>query len=184
MVAADGSGTVSPLQVEGLGPSTPRGENTMAETQSAVRLREYETLFLVRAEMTDDQVDKLKERARGIVNREGGKLIRFTVTGKKKTAFPVEKAGRAIYVHAHFLGGSGVVAELERNLRNIDDVTRFLTIKLGDEVDPETRPVQEDVKVAGDADENRPLVPGATEGEHRSAAAIDDSSEEGASDEA
>jgi hypothetical protein len=43
-----------------VGPSTPRGENTMAETQTAARLREYETMFLVRPELTDDLVDRLK----------------------------------------------------------------------------------------------------------------------------
>jgi small subunit ribosomal protein S6 len=125
----------------------------MAETQTAVRLREYETMFLVRPELTDDLVDRLKERVRGIVGREGGKLLRFTVTGKKKTSFPVEKGTRAIYVHAHYLGGSNLVAEVERNLRNLDEVTRFISVKLGEDVDPETRPVLEDVKVAGDADE-------------------------------
>jgi small subunit ribosomal protein S6 len=133
----------------------------MAETQAAQRLREYETIFLVRPDLTDDNVDKLKERVRGIVTREGGKVIRFTVWGKKKTMYAVAKAPRAIYVHTHFLGSSKLVAEVERNLRNIDEVTRYLSVKLGEDVDPETRPVLEDVKMSGDADESaRP--PGAT----------------------
>jgi small subunit ribosomal protein S6 len=132
----------------------------MAETQAAQRLREYETIFLVRPDLTDDSVDKLKERVRGIVAREGGKVIRFTVWGKKKTMYPVAKAPRAIYVHTHFLGSSKLVAEVERNLRNIDEVTRYLSVKLADEVDPDSRPVLEDVKMSGDADET--ARPGAT----------------------
>ncbi|HLL06410.1 MAG TPA: 30S ribosomal protein S6 [Myxococcaceae bacterium] len=128
----------------------------MAETQAAVRLREYETIFLVKPELTDDNVDRIKERVRGIVSREGGKVIRFTVWGKKKTLYPVGKQPRAIYVHTHFLGNSKLVAEVERNLRNIDEVTRYLSVKIADEVDPESRPVLEDVKMAGDVDETRP----------------------------
>ena len=128
----------------------------MAETQAAKRLREYETIFLVKPDLTDDNVDKLKERVRGIVGREGGKVLRFTVWGKKKTAFPIAKQPRAIYVHASYLGGTGLVAELERNLRNYDEVTRFLSTKLADEVDPESRPVLEDLKLAGDVEETRP----------------------------
>jgi small subunit ribosomal protein S6 len=135
----------------------------MAETQAAKRLREYETIFLVKPDLTDDTVDKLKERVRGIVGREGGKILRFTVWGKKKTAFPIAKQPRAIYVHASYLGGSGVVAELERNLRNYDEVTRFLSTKLADEVDPETRPVLEDLKLAGDVEETRPGAPAGIE---------------------
>jgi small subunit ribosomal protein S6 len=143
----------------------------MAETQAALRLREYETIFLVKPELTDDNVDRLKERVRGIVSREGGKVIRFTVWGKKKTLYPVAKQPRAIYVHTHYLGNSKMVAEVERNLRNIDEVTRYLSVKIADEVDPESRPVLEDVKMAGDVDEMRPGAAQEREGGFRSEAA-------------
>jgi small subunit ribosomal protein S6 len=131
----------------------------MAETQAAKRLREYETIFLVKSDLTDDNVDRLKERVRGIVSREGGKVIRFTVWGKKKTLYPIAKQPRAIYVQTHYLGDSKLVAEVERNLRNIDEVTRYLSVKIADEVDPESRPVLEDVKMAGDVEETRPGAP-------------------------
>ncbi|MHB8874013.1 MAG: 30S ribosomal protein S6 [Myxococcaceae bacterium] len=139
----------------------------MAETQAAKRLREYETIFLVKPDLTDDSVDKIKERVRGIVNRDGGKLLRFTVWGKKRTMYPIAKAPRAIYVHSHYLGSPSMVAEVERNLRNFDDVTRFLSVKIADEVDPETRPVLEDVKMAGDVDEAKPVGVGEREGGFR-----------------
>jgi small subunit ribosomal protein S6 len=132
----------------------------MAETQAAKRLREYETIFLVKPDLTDDSVDKIKERVRGIVGREGGKVLRFTVWGKKKTLFPIAKQPRAIYVHASFLGNGKVVSEVERNLRNLDEVTRYISVKIADEVDPETRPVLEDLKLAGDVEETRPGAPG------------------------
>ena len=94
---------------------------------------------------------------RDIVNREGGKFLRFTIWGKKKTMYPVAKQPRAIYVHAHYLGGSALVAEVERNLRNFDEVSRFLSRRLADDIDPETRQPQEDVKLAGDVDDNKPF---------------------------
>ena len=131
----------------------------MAETTAAQRLREYETIFLVKPDLTDDVVDKVKERVRGIVSREGGKLLRFTVWGKKKTLYPIAKQPRAIYVHTSFLGSSKLVAEIERNLRNYDEVTRYLSVKIADEIDPESRPVLEDVKLAGDVEETRPGAP-------------------------
>jgi small subunit ribosomal protein S6 len=131
----------------------------MAETQAATRLREYETIFLVKPDLTDDNVDRIKERVRGIVSREGGKVLRFTVWGKKKTLYPIAKQPRAIYVHTHFLGSAKMVAEVERNLRNLDEVTRYLSVKLADEVDPESRPVLEDLKLAGDVEETRPGAP-------------------------
>lgn len=132
----------------------------MADTQQApARLREYETIFLVKPDLTDDNVDKLKERVRGIVSREGGRVIRFTVWGKKKTMYPIAKQPRAIYVHTHFLGTSKLVAEVERNLRNFDEVSRYLSVKIADDVDPESRPTLEDLKLAGDVEETRPGAP-------------------------
>jgi small subunit ribosomal protein S6 len=89
------------------------------------------------------------------------------VWGKKKTLFPVAKQPRAIYVHASFLGGAKLVAEIERNLRNLDEVTRYISVKIADEVDPETRPVLEDLKLAGDVEEARPGAPPEREGGFR-----------------
>lgn len=130
----------------------------MAETSSAAsRLREYETVFLLKPDLTDENVDKVKERIRSIVNRDGGKFLRFTVWGKKRTMYVVARQPRAIYVHAHYLGGSAMVAEVERNLRNYDEVSRYMSKRLAEDIDPEGRPVMEDVKLSGDVDDNKPF---------------------------
>ena len=150
----------------------------MPEQSTAHHLREYETIFLVKPDLTDEGVDRVKERVRGIVNREGGKLIRFTVWGKKKTMYPVSKQPRAIYVHASYLGGHALVAEVERNLRNLDEVTRWLSVKVADDVDPESRPVQADLKLAGDVGEARGPAP------ERAGPARDSSEAEGMDEEA
>ncbi len=52
-----------------------------------------------------------------------------------------------------------MVAEVERNLRNIDEVSRWMSKRPAGtgEIDPETRPVLEDLKLAGDVDDNKPL---------------------------
>ena len=130
----------------------------MSTPQAGKRLREYETIFLLKADLTDEGVDKVKDRVRSIVTREGGKVLRFSIWGKKRTMYPIAKQSRAIYVHTSYLGASGLVAEVERNLRNLDEVTRFSSVKIAEEIDPETRPVLEDVKLAGDVDESvRPV---------------------------
>ena len=124
----------------------------MAEaSKSASFLREYETVFLVKPDLTDDNVDKVKDKVREIVGREGGKFLRFTIWGKKKTMYPVAKQPRAIYLH------SAMVAEVERNLRNLDEVSRYMSKRLAEHIDPETRQAQEDLKLAGDVDDNKPF---------------------------
>lgn len=117
-------------------------------TQATKRLvREYETIYLLKAETPDDQVEEIKERLRGVVGRENGKVIRFTNQGKRKTAFPVGKAARCLYMHCLYVGQPGLVAEFERNLRMIDSVVKFQSVKLADEVDFDARQVEADVKI-------------------------------------
>lgn len=152
----------------------------MAHKASAGHLlREYETLFLVKPDVTDETVEKIKERIRTTVAKDGGKVIKFTHWGKKKTAFPVVKQPRALFLHVDYLGGAKSVAEVERNLSIIEDVTKYMTTKIAEDVDPETREVEEDVTLAGDLDE-RPRVErdGEVESDAASGREEDDNNEE------
>lgn len=128
--------------------------------------REYETIYLLRQDLTPDQIDRIKDRIKGIVEREGGRVVKVTTWGRKKTAFLVgNKQARAIYVHVDYLGEGRAVSEVERNLRNIEEVLKFQTIKLSDAVLPESRPTEEDVVLEGDREEEARPVREAREGE-------------------
>jgi small subunit ribosomal protein S6 len=125
----------------------------MAEAKQQKLVREYETIYLLRAETPDDQVDEIKERLRGVVQREGGKVIRFTNQGKRKTAFAIANNQKALYMHCLYVGRPGLVQELERNLKMIDSVTKFQSVKLAEGVDFDARQVEADVKIAPVEDE-------------------------------
>jgi small subunit ribosomal protein S6 len=114
------------------------------------RLREYETIFLVRPDLADDLVDKIVERMRGIVHRDGGKVIKVENWGKKKVAYEVKKHLRAIFVRFLYLGNTHMVAEFERNLRMTDDVLKYQSVKIAEDIDPAARQIEEDVKLPGD----------------------------------
>lgn len=116
------------------------------------KFREYETIYALKPDLTDDLVERFKERIRALIHREGGKVIKFTIWGKKKTQFEMQKQSRAIYTHVLYLAPAKLVAELERNLRNDETLIRYQTIKLADETDA-SKAVEQDVKMAGDADQ-------------------------------
>jgi small subunit ribosomal protein S6 len=115
-------------------------------------LREYETLYLLPPDESDEAADKLAERLRAAVAREGGRVIKFTNWGKRKTAFDVNHQSRALYIQMTYLGDGKVVSEVERNLRNSEEVAKFLTTLVKKMVDPATRPTEADVKLSGDED--------------------------------
>jgi len=118
--------------------------------------REYETLFLLPPDESDEAADKLSERLRAAVTREGGRVIKFTNWGRRKTAFDVHHQSRALYIQVAYLGDGKVVSEVERNLRNSEEVAKFLTTLVKKMVDPATRPTEADVKLS--TEEERPAV--------------------------
>lgn len=129
---------------------TQSASGTPAAHPAGTRLREYETIFLVRPDLAEDLVDKTVDRLRGVVNRDGGKVIKVVNMGKKKTAFEVKKHPRAVFIQVQYLGDSKMVAEFERNLRMTDDVLKYQSVKIAENIDPNTRQVEADVKLPGD----------------------------------
>jgi len=105
-------------------------------------LREYETLYALNPELTDDAVDDLRGRLKGILDKMGASLLREETWGKKKFSFVVQKHLRGNFVNLHYVGPAGTVEELERTMRNLESVIRFLTTKHGEVVDIEARKIE------------------------------------------
>ncbi len=120
----------------------------MSELRSAVlRDREYETIFIMRPEVTRESSEGISTRLTDIVAREGGKLTRIENWGRRKLAYPVRKQKRGVYVYLKYIGRGGLVSEVERNLRMLDDVVKYQTVKVRDEVQRDAVVVAaEDVK--------------------------------------
>ncbi len=102
--------------------------------------REYETVFILRPDTSNESVGVVNTRLRGIVDSLGGRVLKLDNWGKRKLAYEVKKELRGIYLYWQYLGTSGLVAELERNLRMLDSVIRYTTVKIDADVDPNARP--------------------------------------------
>jgi len=102
--------------------------------------REYETIFILRADTPNDGVGSVNTRLRGIVDQFGGKVLKLDNWGKRKLAYEVRKQLKGIYLYWRYLASSGTVEEIERNLRMLDSVIRYYTVKVDADVDPNARP--------------------------------------------
>ncbi len=104
--------------------------------------REYETIFILRADTANDGVAAVNGRIRGILDAMGGKVVKLDNWGKRKLAYEVQKQLKGIYLYWRYLAPAGVVAEIERNLRMLDSVIRYYTVKVDSDVDPNARPTE------------------------------------------
>jgi small subunit ribosomal protein S6 len=101
---------------------------------STLRAREYETIYIMKPTVHPDEADRIAERIKGIIEGRRGKLLRVDNWGRRRLAYPIRKASRGVFVYLRYAGFGDLVAEVERNLRLIDDVVRHLTVQVNDHV--------------------------------------------------
>jgi small subunit ribosomal protein S6 len=123
----------------------------MPEVSSTIQIpqyqREYETLYVLKPEFEDPQVIEVIEKMRGIVAKEGGKTLKITNWGRKKLAYEVDGNQKGIYVHHRYVGLPKVSAELDRNLRIMDQVIRHQTVVIAKQILADQKQVEEDLLV-------------------------------------
>jgi len=100
------------------------------------RATDYETIFILRADIDSDASEKAISRAVTAIENGGGRLLKVESWGKRRLAFPIGKQRKGFYVYMRYLGYRGVVAEIERNMRMLDTVLRHMTVRLRVDVDP------------------------------------------------
>jgi len=108
------------------------------------RAREYETIFILNPDSATEVVDRVAGRCQDVISKLEGKLLRAENWGRRRLGYTVKKHPKGIFVYLRYLGYEGMVHELERNLRMLDPVIKYLTVKMEEDVNPEARPVREE----------------------------------------
>jgi len=95
--------------------------------------RTYELMFIVRPDMTDEDLDKLISTLQSSVPTTGGVVKSVEKMGKRRLAYTVRRFHDGIYVLMVVEGGGPVMHELERRLRVTEPVIKFLTVRIDEE---------------------------------------------------
>src|SRR6516225_9408442 len=95
--------------------------------------RTYELMFIVRPDMTDEDLDKLISTLQSVVPTSGGTVKSVEKMGKRRLAYLVRSFHDGIYVLMIVEGGGPVIHELERRLRVTEPVIKFLTVRVDEE---------------------------------------------------
>lgn len=90
----------------------------------------YESIFIVRPSLSDDDISKIIEKMKGVLERAGASLLSVENWGKKKLAYEMSRERKGLFVNLHFRSGGEAVSELERSYRLEDAVIKFLTVRL------------------------------------------------------
>lgn len=92
--------------------------------------REYELIYIMRPTIGPSEAKKVSDRITEVLEKHGARLTRVDQWGKRRLAYTIKRHTRGQFVYVRYVGFSDVVAEIERNLRNLDEVIRYQSVRL------------------------------------------------------
>ena len=90
-------------------------------------LRKYETVFIARPNLTEDEFTALLEKIKKLIEKNG-KVESIDDWGNKRLAYPIEFINEGHYVLINFEAPVDFPAELERVYNITDTIMRSLTV--------------------------------------------------------
>jgi small subunit ribosomal protein S6 len=89
-------------------------------------MREYELVFIVHPDLDETATNDVVDRIKGWITEAGGIIDEVDPWGNKKLAYPIRKQTEGQYFLLRTQMEPTFVSELERNLRFVEPVMRFL----------------------------------------------------------
>ena len=92
-------------------------------------MNKYELVVVVSAKLEEEERAAEIEKVSNLVTRFGGTITDVEEWGKKKLAYDIQKMSDGFYYFIQFEAESSVPAEVEQNVRIMDNVLRFLCVR-------------------------------------------------------
>jgi len=105
---------------------------------SEERLRKYETIVVTRNDAGYGAQNKFHEKMSELMEETGVRPIRFEFWGKRRLAYQIDKASKGLYHYHLYLGEGEFLTAMNRMLKLSSIVLRYMTVKLDDDIDPDS----------------------------------------------
>jgi len=97
-------------------------------------MKKYETLLLFSPDLTSEDRQEVLDRLSQVVQNYSGQVLTIDDWGMRDLAYPVQKHTRGQYVRMEYGVPGNAIYEIERKIRIVEAVMKFLTVKLEDEI--------------------------------------------------
>ena len=92
-------------------------------------MNKYELVLVVNAKIEDDARAAAVEKAKAYVERFGGKITEVEDWGKKRLAYEIQHMKEGFYYFVQFEAAAEAPAEIERRVRIMENVLRYLVVR-------------------------------------------------------
>ncbi len=89
----------------------------------------YETMYILRPDIAEEEVNKHIEKYNKLLEDMGGKILDSQMRGKRRLAYTIAKNREGIYVQLSHQGDGQHIEKIEKAMRLSEDVIRYMTIK-------------------------------------------------------
>ena len=88
----------------------------------------YETLFVINPTLSEEEISKVLEKYKGIIEAEGT-VTEVDEWGKRRLAYPINDLNEGYYVLVNFEAAPTLPAELERRFNIDENIMRSIVIR-------------------------------------------------------
>lgn len=92
-------------------------------------MNKYELALVVNVKIEDDARAAVVEKAKDYITRLGGTITNVDEWGKKRLAYEIQKMREGYYYFIQFDASAECPAEIERRVRIMEPVMRYLCVK-------------------------------------------------------
>lgn len=92
-------------------------------------MNKYELALVVNAKIEDEERAAVVEKAKEYITRFGGTITNVDDWGKKRLAYEIQKMREGFYYFIQFDANADVPSEIEKRVRIMDNVLRFLCVR-------------------------------------------------------
>ena len=95
--------------------------------------RQYELLYILPPDSTEQQVAELHEQIASVVSRLNGQIEKTDNWGRRRLAYEIGPHKEGVYVLELINGSGDLMKELDRRLRVLDQVIRHIVVRVDEE---------------------------------------------------
>ena len=92
-------------------------------------MTKYELAVIVSTKIEDDARTAAVDKCKALIERFGGQITNVDEWGKKKLAYEIDKQSEGFYYFIHFDAEPTAPADIEKRVRIVDGVIRYLLVK-------------------------------------------------------
>src|SRR5947209_18483474 len=95
--------------------------------------RQYELVYILPPDTTEQQVAELHTQVEGIVSKMSGQIEKTENWGRKRLAYEIGHNKEGVYVLDVINGNGELMKEIDRRLKTMDQVIRHMVVRVDEE---------------------------------------------------